>query len=208
MHGIARQQARIRRHDVPQSQTDDVARHQLTRHWRGPLSISQDPGLGRQLGPQRGNFVARLMFLPKCDQSVGEKQKQNDEEIQPVPDHARQNHRRFDHPRDGTPEIAEELEEYVGFLFRDLVRPVLHQPFLRLGLTQAFRRRSQLFLHFRHWQGFQIVLGIGLGPRLRFGTLGLRSRLRFGSLRLIDIGFHNGILSVFAKPRAGRPAFP
>ena len=45
--------------------------------------------------------------------------------------------RRFDHPRDGAPEIGEELQERIGFLFRDLVRAILRQPLLRLGLRPS-----------------------------------------------------------------------
>ena len=97
------------------------------------------------------------------------------------PTTARQNHRHFDHPRDGTPKIGEEFQERIGFLFFNLVRPILGQPFLRLGLGEAVRRRPQFFLHLRHGQGFQIVLRIGF-----------RSRLRLGSLGVVGIGFHNG----------------
>ena len=95
LHRIACQQARIRRHDVTQSQTDDVPGHQFRYLRSNPLSVTQDPGLGRQLSLQRGNLVARLMLLPKCDHSVGKKQKENDEEIQPMPDNSRQNYSRL-----------------------------------------------------------------------------------------------------------------
>ena len=74
------------------------------------------------------------------------------------------NHRPFNHPRDGAPEISQEFQERIVFLFRDLVRAILGQPLLRLGLAEAVRRRTQFFLHFRHGKGFQIVLGSGLGP--------------------------------------------
>jgi hypothetical protein len=74
-HRVARQQARIRRHDVAQAQADDVARHQLTRRRVGPLPITFDLGLDRQLGLQGGDGVARLMFFPESDHGVGKKQK-------------------------------------------------------------------------------------------------------------------------------------
>ena len=60
-------------------------------------------------------------------------------EVRPMPDHRRQDHRHFDHPRDRAPEIGEELQERIGLLLFDLVRPVLGQPLLRLGLAEAVR---------------------------------------------------------------------
>ena len=122
---VAVQQARIGRHDVAQAQADDVARHQLTRRRVDPLPIPLHPGLDRQLGLERVDGVARLAFFPESDHGVGEQQNEDDEEVRPVPDHARQDHRHLDHPRDRSPEIAEEFQERVGLLFLDLVRPVL-----------------------------------------------------------------------------------
>ena len=180
LHRVTLQQARIRRHDVAQAHADDVARHQLTRRRGDPLPITFHPGLDRQLGLQRGDGVARLVFFPESDHGVGQKQKEDDGKVRPMPGYRRKDHGHFDHPRDGTPKIGEEFQERIGFLFFNLVRPILGQPFLRLGLTEAVRRRPQFFLQFRHGKGFQIVLRIGL-----------RSRLRFGSLGLVGIGFHN-----------------
>jgi beta-1,2-mannobiose phosphorylase / 1,2-beta-oligomannan phosphorylase len=55
----------------------------------------------------------------------------------------------------GVSEIAGPAnQERIGFLFFNLVRPVLGQPFLRLGLGEAVRRRLQFFLHLRHRQRF------------------------------------------------------
>ena len=158
LHWVAIQQARIRRHNVAQAHTNDVPRHQLTRRWVDPLPIPFHPGLDRQLGFQGGDGVARLAFFPESDHGVGNKQKEDDEKIRPVADHARQNHRHFDHPRDGTPKIGEEFQKQIRFLFCKLIRPILSQPFLRFGLSEAVRRRPQFFLHFRQGQGFQIVL--------------------------------------------------
>ena len=166
LHRVAIQQAGIRRHNVPQAHADDVAWHQLARRRSDPLAIPFDAGVDGQPGLQGGDGVARLAFFPESDHGVGDKQKEDDEKIRPVPDHARQNHRHFDHPRDGTPKIGQEFEERIGLFFFNLVRPVLGQPFLRLSLTEAIRRRPQLCLQFRHGKGFQIVLGLGLGPRL------------------------------------------
>ena len=135
---------------------------------RAPPGTSPDPR-----GLQRGNGVARLVFFPESDHGIGHKQQENDAKVRPMPGNRRKDHGRFDHPWDGTPEIAEEFQERTGFLFFNLVRPVLDQPLFRLGLTEAIRRRPQFFLHFRQGQGFQIVLRIGL----RCGRIG--------------IGFHN-----------------
>ncbi len=128
LHGVARQQARIRRDNIAQAKADDVALHNLARRGIGPLPIAFHFGRARQLFLERGNGVAGLMFLPESDHGVGKKQNEDDEEIRPVPDHARQNHRRFNHPRDGTPEIGQEFEERIVFLFRNLVRAILGQP--------------------------------------------------------------------------------
>ena len=88
LHRVARQQARIRRHNVAQAHADDVARHQLARRRGDPLPITFHPGLDRQLGLQGGDGVARLVFFPESDHGVGNKQKEDDGKIRPVPDHA------------------------------------------------------------------------------------------------------------------------
>ena len=123
----------------PKAHTDNVARHQLTRRRVGPLPIPFHPGLDRELSLQGGDGVARLVFFPESDDGVGQKQKQDDPKIWPVPGYRREDHRHFDHPRDGTPKIGEEFQERIGFLFFNFVRPILDQPFLRLGLTEAIR---------------------------------------------------------------------
>ena len=42
---------------------------------------------------------------------------QDDAEVRPMPGYRRQDHRRFDHPRDRTPEIGEEFQELDWFSF-------------------------------------------------------------------------------------------
>ena len=162
VHGylVAVQQARIGRHDVAQAQADGVARHQFTRRRVDPLAVAFHPGLDRERRLQGGDGVARLMFLPESDQSVGQKQNQDDAKVRPVPGRRRQDHRRFDHPRDWTPEIGEELQKLAGLLLLDFVWPILSEPLLRLRLGQAIRRRPQFFLDLRERQGLQIVLRI------------------------------------------------
>ena len=114
---VALQQARIRRHDVAQAHADDVARHKFARLRGGPLPVPFHSRLDRQLGFQRGDGVARLVFFPESDHGVGQQQKQDDGKVRPMPGHRRQDHGRFNHPRDGTPEITEELQERIGLLF-------------------------------------------------------------------------------------------
>ena len=80
------------------------------------------------------------MLFPESDHGVGEKQNEDDAKIRPMLGRSRQDHRRFDHPGDRTPEVGEEFQDLVGFLLRDLVRSILGQPLLRLGLGQAVRR--------------------------------------------------------------------
>ncbi len=189
-HLVAFQKASIRWYDVSQPQADDVARHQLACRRVDPLAIALHSGLDRQPGLQGVDGVAGLAFFPESHHGVANKQEEDDAEILPVPDRGRQNHRHFNHPRDGAPEVGEEFQDRIGLLFFDLVRPILGQPLQRLGLSEAVRRRPQFLLHFRHGQGFQIVLRIGL----RFGSLpiGPRHRLRVGCLGLIDMGCHDG----------------
>ena len=131
------------------------------------------------------------MLFPESNHRVRSKQKQDDEEIEPMPHNARQDNSRLDHPWDGTPEIAEELQELICLFYRDLVRPVLGQPLLSLGLAEAGRRRSQLFLELRHGKRLQIILDFGLGLNLGFG-LGSRRRRR-----LLCFRFHDDFPSVF-----------
>ncbi len=140
LNRIARQQARICRHNVAQSQADDVARYKLGCIRIDPLPIALHRGLDRQFGPECGDGVARLVFFPESDHGIGTKKKEDDKKIQPVPDQPRQNHRRFNHPRDRTPEISKEFQERIGFLFFNLISAVLSKTFLRLGLTEALRR--------------------------------------------------------------------
>ena len=130
----------VRRHDVAQAQADNVARHQLPRRRGNPLSVAYHSGLDRQRGLERRDGITSLMFLPEADHGVGQKQRQDDSEIRPVPGDRRKNHGRFDHPRDGPPEMGKEFQELVGLLRLDLVRTVLRQPLFRLGLRQAVRR--------------------------------------------------------------------
>ena len=79
------------------------------------------------------------MFFPEANHGVGQKQKQDDPEVRPMPVYRRQDHGHFDHPWDGTPEIRKEFQDLIGFLLFDLVGPVLGQPLLSLGLTEAIR---------------------------------------------------------------------
>ena len=161
-HRIAVQQARIRRHDVAEAHADDVTRHKLTRRRVDPLPIAFHPGLDRQLGLEGLDGVARLALFPESHHGVGHKQKEDDEKVRPVTDHARQNHRHLDHPRDRTPKIGEELQERISLLFFNLVRSILSQPALRLGLSETVQRSLELRLQFRHRKGFQVSLCIGL----------------------------------------------
>ena len=58
-HRVARQQARIGRHNVAQAQADDVARHHFTRRRVGPFPIAFHLGFDGQLG-----LLSAAMALP------------------------------------------------------------------------------------------------------------------------------------------------
>ena len=172
---VARQQAGICRHDVAQAHANDVTRHQLARRRGDPFPIPLHPRLDRQPGLEGGDGVAGLVFLPEPDHGVGEQQDEDDREVRPVLGDRRQDDGSLDHPRDGAPEVGQELQERVVLLLLDLVRPVLRQPLLRFGLGEAVWRRSQLRHQLRHGQGSQGVLRSGRGLRLPLGHCCLRT---------------------------------
>ena len=87
---------------------------------------------------------------------------------------ARQNHGRFDHPGNRAPKIGKELQERIGFLFFDLVRPILGQTFLRLGLGEAIRRRSSFFSTLTRGKDFKSSSESGFVVVSGPSSLGLR----------------------------------
>ena len=183
-HGVPVQQARIRRHDVALFQLDDIARHQLSRGRGHPLSVAFHPGLGGEFRLQGGNRIARGAFFPESHNRVGAQENQNDEEIRPMLDDARQDHRGLDHPGYRTPKIGEELEERILLLHRQLIRSILCEPLCRLGSGEAVRGGCEPLLHLRNRQRFQIILGIGLVGRAGLaGRAGLGRFFSLGTLR-------------------------
>ncbi len=172
LDGISVQQTRICRNDVPKTEANDVARHQLTRWWHDPLAVPYRPSLDRELCLQGVDGLTSLVFFPESDHAVRNKQNKDDEEVRPMPQHARQDHRGFDHPGDRTPEVRKELQERIGLLLFDLIGSVLGQPLLRLDLAETVRRVAEPLFHLRQGKGLQIVLLIGLRSRLRVGNLG------------------------------------
>ena len=143
-------------------------RHQFARLQAGPLAVALHLGLDGQLGLQGGNGVAGLVLLPEPDHRIGYQEREDDEEIRPMPVDGRKNYRRFDHPGNRSPEVAEKFQEGAGLLYLNFVRPVLEQPLLRLGPAETVGRRRQSLLQLRNRQGFQIALPKGLQSRLRF----------------------------------------
>ena len=71
---IARQQARVGRHNVAQPQTDDIARNQFRCLRVNPFPIAFHLGIDRQFGFQSSDGVARLVFFPEADNGVGTQQ--------------------------------------------------------------------------------------------------------------------------------------
>ena len=134
---VAVEQPGVGGHDVTQAQPDHITGHQLPRRRGDPCAVAFHARVDRELGFEGLNRVACLPFLGVADHTVGQQQQQDDEEIRPVPDRAGQDDGDLDHPRDRPPEVAEELQQRVGLVLGDLVRPVLRQPLRGLGLTQA-----------------------------------------------------------------------
>jgi len=131
---VAVQQPGVGRDDVPQPQPDHIPGHQFPCRRGNPVTVASDPGVDRELGLQRVDRVAGLPFLAVADDTVGQQQQQDDEEVGPVPDRAGQDHRDLDHPRDRAPEVGQELQQRVRLVLGDLVRAVRRQPFRRLDL--------------------------------------------------------------------------
>ena len=130
---VAREEARISRHDVAQPHANDIAGHEFSDLRIDPLPVSPNAGVDGELGLQSCNRVSGLVLFPESDDGVGAKQEENDAKIQPVANDCGQNHCPFDHPRDGSPEITEELQKRILGLLRNLVGTVLRQPFRSLS---------------------------------------------------------------------------
>jgi len=111
--------------------------NQLPRGRSHPLSVALHPRLDCQRRLQCGDGVAGLALLPESDDGVGHEQDENDHQVRPVPDDTGEDDRPFDHPRDGPPEVAEELEERVALLFLDFIGTDGRQALPRLCLTEA-----------------------------------------------------------------------
>ena len=170
LDGIALQQACICRHDVAEAQSDDVARHQFARGRRDPFAVAQHPRLDRELGLQGVDGLASLMLLGESDDAVRDKQDQDDEEVRPVPQHPGQDHRDFDHPRDRSPEVGEELEEGIGLLLFDLVRPVLGEALFRLGVVRPSGEVSSRFSTSASGRVFRSSFAAGFESACTSGT--------------------------------------
>ena len=149
LYGILIEQSCIGRHDVAEPHADDVARNERARLDIGPSAVPPDPGAGREPRLQCGDRIAGLVLFPETDPGVGEQQHEDDDEIGPMPDDGRKNGRNFDHPRDRSPEIAEELQKRAYRLLGDFIGPVLGQAVLGLGLAQALRMRTRASLRAR-----------------------------------------------------------
>ena len=162
---VAVQQPGVGGDNVTQAQADHITGHQLPRRRGDPCAVAFHPRVDRELGLEGLNRVASLSFLGVADYTVGQQQQQDDEEIRPVPDRAGQDDGDLDHPRDRAPKVAEELQQRVGLVLGDLIRPVLRQPSCRLSTAQSVRRVAQLFLQLGHRRRFQVLARFGCARR-------------------------------------------
>ena len=154
---VAVQQPGVGGDDVTQAQPDHVTGHQLPRRCGDPCAVAHHARVDRQLGFQGLNRVAGLAFLGVADHAVGHQQQQDDKEIRPVPHRARQDDGDLDHPRDRTPEVAEELQQRVGLVFGDLIGPVLGQPLAASAVLSPSGRVAQLRLHLGHRRRLEVA---------------------------------------------------
>ena len=85
LNRVTIQQARIRRYNVAQAHSYDIARHEQARQGIHPLPVAFNGCFDRKLGLQRCDGVTCLMFFPETDYCVGEEQYQNNAEVRPMP---------------------------------------------------------------------------------------------------------------------------
>ena len=83
------------------------------------------------------------MLFPETEDRVENQEGSDDDQISPMMRHGGQNGCNFDHPGDGTPEIAQELEEGVGLFFHQGIGAVLGKTLFALGRAQALGTAGQ-----------------------------------------------------------------
>jgi len=119
---VAFEQARIRRHNVAQAYTDDVARHQITRRRIDPLAIPFHPGLDRELR-LRAEIALPAWRSSQKPTTALETSKtrmmKKSGQCRTTPD--RITATSIIHGMG--PRNSEEFQERIGFLFFNLVRP-------------------------------------------------------------------------------------
>jgi len=127
---VAFQQTDIGRNHIAEAQANHIVWHQLGGIDLPPLPVAQHPRFQRELALECLQRVRRLVLLPEADRRVEDQQRQDDDEVIPAAGRCRQHGCNLDHPRDRSPEVAEELDQRADLL---LLQCVAAEPGPALG---------------------------------------------------------------------------
>ena len=125
--------------------------------------------------PQRLNDAGGAVLLHKAQHGVDNQQRADHGEIGVIPEHGRQHHDQFEHPRRNSPEFSEEFEDRMLLFFGHLVVAVLlaanvhlraREPGVRVHMERRERVGNRRGGDVRGFGGCRLR-----GHRLRFGFI-------------------------------------
>src|SRR5579872_7137562 len=149
---------------------DHVARNQAGRSRRAPNAVAEHARCGRQSMPQELKRLAGAAFLHEADQSVDAKQHRDDRRLPVLSEQNLEQDGYLQHPWERSPEFLEKRKQQVAVPLGNLVRSILVETTLRLGLAQT--KGVTVLLALRRGRvhtGFPCLAGyyFSLGPRIR-----------------------------------------